>query len=56
MVVMNNNDDARAVETQRFREVLGAATQGVDVVTKQVYDVRQPIEVPARSVTILEVR
>ena len=54
MVILNNNDAARTVETQRFREVLGKATRGVDVVTKQAYDVTRSIEVPARSATILE--
>jgi glycosidase len=54
MVILNNNDEARTVETQRFREVLGAATRGVDVVTKQAHDISRSIEVPARSATILE--
>lgn len=54
MVILNNNDGPRAVGTQRFREVLGNATRGVDVVTKQAHDVTRSIQVPARSATILE--
>lgn len=54
MVILNNNDEARAVETQRFQEVLGQSTRGVDVVTQQAHDVTRRIEVPARSATILE--
>jgi glycosidase len=54
MVILNNNDEARAVETQRFKEVLGNATRGVDIVTKQLHDVSRSIHVPARSATILE--
>lgn len=54
MVVLNNNDAARTVETQRLREVLGNATRGVDVLTKQEHDVTRQIDVPARSATILE--
>lgn len=54
MVILNNNDEARTVETQRFRAVLGDATRGVDVVTKQSHDVTRRIDVPARSATILE--
>jgi hypothetical protein len=54
MVILNNNDEARTVETPRFREVLGNATRGVDVVTGQSHDVTGRIEVPARSATILE--
>ena len=54
MVILNNNDEARTVETQRFGEVLGTATRGVDVVTKQAHEITRHIEVPARSATILE--
>jgi hypothetical protein len=54
MVILNNNDEARIVETQRFHEVLGNATRGVDVITKQAHDVTRRVEVPARSATILE--
>jgi glycosidase len=54
MVVLNNNDAPRTVETQRFREVLGSSVRGVDVVTRQVHDVTQSVAVPARSATILE--
>jgi glycosidase len=54
MVVLNNNEEARTVETQRFQEVLGPSTRGVDVVTKQVHDVTRAVEVPARSATVLE--
>lgn len=54
MVILNNNDAARTVETQRFRELLGTSARGVDVVTRQVHDVTQSVVVPARSATILE--
>jgi glycosidase len=56
MVILNNTDVARTVETQRFHEMLGSATQGVDVVTRQPHDVTRSIEVPAHSATILELR
>jgi glycosidase len=54
MVILNNNEEARTVEMQRFREVLGEARRGVDVVTKQEHDVTRAVEVPARSATVLE--
>lgn len=54
MVILNNNDAPRAVATPRFREVMGNATRGVDVVTRQAHDVTRSIAVPARSATILE--
>jgi glycosidase len=56
MVLLNNSDEARTVETPRFREVLGGATRGMDVVTKQSHDVTRSIGVPARSATILELQ
>jgi glycosidase len=54
MVILNNNEEARTVETQRFREVLGDATRGVDVVTNAVHDVTRAVAVPARSATVLQ--
>jgi glycosidase len=56
MVILNNTDAARTVETQRFHEMLGSATQGVNVVTRQPHDVTRSIEAPAHSATILELR
>ena len=37
MVILNNNDAARTVDTQRFHEVIGAATTGTDVISKQAH-------------------
>lgn len=56
MVVVNNNDAPRQVETARFREVLGAATTATDVMTSQVTRLADGIAAPARSATILEIR
>jgi glycosidase len=56
MVIVNNNDDARTVETARFREVIGAATNGTDVMSKQAYVLAAGIVAPARSATILELQ
>lgn len=54
MVIMNNNDEARSVETARFGEMIGTATRGTEVLSRQVHDITQRIATPPRSVTILE--
>lgn len=54
MVVMNNNDAPRTVETARFHERIGAATTAVDVVTGERRTLAPSIQVPAWSTTVLE--
>lgn len=56
MVVVNNNDDARTVDTARFSELIGTATTGVDVLTKQNHTLAAGLVAPARSATILELQ
>lgn len=56
MVVVNNNDSPKTVETARFREVLGTATTGTDVITGGVATLADGVVAPARSATILEIR
>ena len=54
MVILNNNDAAQTVETQRFQEVIGSATAGTDVISGQPHVLASGIAVPAHSATILE--
>ena len=54
MVVMNNTDAKRSVETARFHERIGTATEGVDVVTGERRTLAPSLEVPAWSTTVLE--
>ena len=56
MVVMNNNDAPRSVETARFHERIGTATEGVDVVTGERRTRAPSFEVPAWSTTVMELR
>ena len=56
MVIVNNNDDARTVDTARFREVIGQATTGTDVLSKQAHSLAAGVVAPARSATILELQ
>ena len=54
MVILNNNDLGTTVDTQRFAEVIGTATTGTDVLSRQAHELAQGVAVPARSATILE--
>jgi glycosidase len=54
MVVLNNGDAARTLDTQRFHERIGTATTGTDVLSQQTHDLARGVMVAARSATILE--
>jgi glycosidase len=54
MVILNNGDEAKTVDTKRFHEVIGSATTGTDVITQQPHRLDQGIAAPAHSATILE--
>jgi glycosidase len=56
MVILNNNDDAKKVETKRFAEMIRGATTGTDVVSGNAVPLAGSIDVAARSATILELR
>jgi hypothetical protein len=56
MVIMNNTDAARTVATQRYADLIGGATSGTDVITRQAHVLAGGISVPARSATILELK
>jgi hypothetical protein len=54
MVILNNTEEAKTVDAKRFHEVIGSATTGTDVITKQPHRLDQGITAPAHSATILE--
>ena len=49
MVVVNNGDAAQTLDTQRFHEMIGTATTGTDVLSKQSHELARGVAVPARS-------
>jgi len=55
MVVFNRGEEASSIGTARFSERLGAANTAIDVITGQSYDLDETLEVPARSVLLLEI-
>ena len=54
MVVMNNNETDKAINTSRFAESIGKCISGKDVMTDKVYDLHTSIVVPAQTALILE--
>jgi glycosidase len=56
MVVLNNNDTAKTLDTKRFAEVIRSATTGMDVTTGQSVSLADGVALPARSATILELQ
>lgn len=54
MVVLNKNKEDRSLHLDRFREILPAGSQGVDVLTGQSYTLTGAITVPGGEPLILE--
>ncbi len=54
MVAFNKNKTDTDIDTWRFREMLGSATQGKDAITGKTYAMKGMLKLPARSVLILE--
>jgi glycosidase len=54
MVAFNMNEKETSLATARFREMLGDAGSGVDVLTGKKYDLKGELKLPARSAVILE--
>ena len=55
MVVLNKNADPYTLATERFREVLGDASSGVDVVHGGTFDLTSSINLVPRTALVLEV-
>jgi glycosidase len=56
MVILNNGDEARTIDTKRFQESIGRATTGTDVLSGRSHALGRGVAVPARSATILDLK
>lgn len=56
MVIANNNDNDRDLATKRFMEILSPFKQGKDVTSGKTFDVTNNIQVPGKSVLLLELK
>ena len=56
MVVLNKNEDATPLDLSRFRERLAGFSEGRDVITGDVQTLGDELDLPPRSVLVLELR
>ncbi len=55
MVVLNKNTGPHTLATERFREVLGDARRGTDVIRGETFDLTTALELAPRTALVLEV-
>jgi glycosidase len=56
MVVLNKNEEEFTLELERFRERLAGFREGRDVISGNVHALGEALELPPRSVLVLELR
>lgn len=56
MVILNNNEEAKTLETKRFNERLNGFSSGKNVVTSETLTNLQNLSLPAKSATIVELQ
>ena len=54
LVLMNGTDEDKALDMKRFHEVIQNYPAGVDVVTGKDINVKEPVNIPARGVYVLD--
>lgn len=55
MVIANNNLEAKSVNTERFGEMFEGKTKARDIISTNEFDLKNQINVPAKTVLILEI-
>ena len=55
MVLMNNNNKTKNINTDRFFELLANKKQGRSIMGNKVYDLTKEINLPGKSALILEI-
>jgi glycosidase len=56
LVILNGGDEDQLLEMERYRDVTGSYTRGVDVITGRELDVTAQINVPARGVLVMDLK
>lgn len=56
MVILNNNEEAKVLDTKRFNERLTGFTGGKNIVTNETITNLQNLSLPAKSATIIELQ
>ncbi|NBT16842.1 MAG: alpha-amlyase [Chitinophagia bacterium] len=55
MVIMNKNNKETNVNCERFSEILGQGSTAKDIMTNQLFDLHQGINVKPKTTTVLEI-
>jgi glycosidase len=56
MIIANNNEQNKDLNSNRFNEMLQGKTIGTEITTSKSYILQNPITIPAKSVIILEIK
>lgn len=56
MVIMNNNETEQLLTLDRYSEGLKNYSTGKDVISEQTFNMSSPINVPAQTALILELK
>ena len=56
MVVLNKNVEAVSLDLERFRERLAGFGEARDVITGETHALREVLQLPPRSVSVLELQ
>jgi glycosidase len=54
LVILNGSKDNQTLPVEKYREVIGDATQGKEIISGQTFDLNGKITVPAKGVLIME--
>ena len=56
MVVLNNNESAQMLKTDRFSEMMGNYTSGKEIISGATITDLKNLKVPAKSALIIELK
>jgi len=56
MVLINNSNETRTINTTRFAENIGNHKTGIEVITDQSFNITNEITLEPKSVLILELK
>ncbi len=56
MIIANNNQESNELQFERFNEMLGGKTEGLEITNSKTYSLQKPLSIPAKTVLILELK
>jgi hypothetical protein len=55
MILLNKNKANVTLKLDKYREILGSATKGKDIISGKGLDFENTLEVPARTAMVVEI-